>query len=1494
MFERNLAFIIGINNYTNGISSLKTAVNDAEKLAKILSEKHNYQVWVCLDEVATLSKLNQFLEKTLPAHVTQNDRLLFYFAGHGVALNNDDGPAGYLIPQDAKAGNTDSYLPMTKLHDALSKLPCRHFLGILDCCFSGAFRWSSTRDLLTEPEVIHKERYDRFITDPAWQIITSSASDQKALDNFKLDTERGQVGNHSPFAAALLKSLEGEADSYPPAKNGKPAGDGVITATELYLHLRDTVEIPTEKRRLRQTPGIWCLNKHDKGEYIFLSPGHELNLPPAPPLDESKNPYRGLKSFEEEHSKCFFGRSELVKKLQAFVKTNYMTVVLGASGSGKSSLVKAGLIPKLKEEANEKWCILSPIRPGERPFQSLNKALIDAGLPLVLQNKQNLAESVAVWAKNNPKSKLLIFIDQSEELITLCQNESDRQEFFQQILKAINAHRDKLRVVLTLRSDFEPQVRDAGLKFVCEDLKLGKTFLTKRWQSGRFIVPAMTRGELREAIEKPAETRVMYFQPHDLVEELIDEVDNMPGALPLLSFALSELYLKYLKRQRDAANGGITIDRSLTQADYDELGGVMRSLTQRADEEYEALVKENPAYEQIIRHVMLRMVALTGGELARRRVPLWELEYPSEKNILVKEVIERFTQARLLVKGEDAQGNCYVEPAHDALVRGWERLQTWLIQEKNLSLQRRLTPSAFEWNHQRQVRFLWNANPYLDVLDEILKSADNNWLNQVETEFVKRSVGKKSFNTKRNWSVAIAFILGLSGLSAAALSGQRNAQIEQIEAFQQASNAKWSLNQDLDAVIDALRAENVLDILLLPFGLFKPDAELAKVKGTLQKLGYTQRVKEYNRLEEDSGNLSSVVFSPDGQTIVAANTNNSVTIWSHSGIKLQTLRGHDGGVTSVAFSPDGQTIASASDDRTIKLWKRNNTGQFETQPEQTLTGHDGGVKSVAFSPDGQTIASASDDKTVKLWKRNSTSQFNTHPYQTLAGHNDGVKSVAFSPDGQTIASASDDGTVKLWSFNQVKELQTLKRDGKVTSVAFSPDGQMLVASANNGILKLWKRDFTGQFATQFDITPGENIRSISSVAFSPDGQGLALGTEEKNVILFYFDGRKTQTLAGHTGWVFSVAFSPDKKTLTLASSTDRAVKLWRFEGKKLPTLSNVHKMAIWRIAISPNGQTLASASNDGIVKLWKWDDDTGQFETQPYKTLTGHPSGYPSVAFSPDGQTIATANSNDTTVKLWSIKGQELQTLTGHNTGVNSVAFSHNGKIIASAGGNTVILWKRDSKNQFQTQPYKTPIEHRSKINSVAFSRDNRTIATASDDGTVKLWNLNKSKQLQTLTGHKAEVNSVVFTPDGQMLASASHDGNIKLWKRNFTGQFETQPYKTLTGHTTWVTNVAFSPDGQMLASASEDTTVKLWTLEGKELQTFYGHGDGNWIRSIVFSPNGKNIVSAGRGKVILWNLEDFSLDKLMEPACDGVRDYLQNNPNVSDSDRHLCDNVKK
>ena len=438
-FPRCLAFIVGINQYDNGIQSLQSAVNDAKKLAEILQQKHQYKVVEFLDNDATLEKLHHLLETTLPQEVMPDDQLLFYFAGHGVALNGKDGPEGYLIPQDAKQGNVQTYLRMTKVQEFLEKLPCRHFLGILDCCYAGAFRWGSTRDLLSVPEVIHKERYERFMQDPAWQVITSTASTDTALDAdpFALIADRGQLGEHSPFAAALFDALS--EGPYLPAAARSPAWDGVVTATSLGCYLRDRVELATEERRQRQTPGIWSLKKHDKGEYIFLTPGHQLNLPPAPPLDKSKNPYRGLESFDVKHRDLFFGREAIALKLHEFVTTHPLTIVIGASGSGKSSLVKAGLIPQAQDE---KWYVVPPIRPGKSPFVALHRALDDAHLPKgdISNTAKSLIERLTDWASYHPNFKLLLVIDQCEELITLCENHEERKAFLNGLAEALTIH----------------------------------------------------------------------------------------------------------------------------------------------------------------------------------------------------------------------------------------------------------------------------------------------------------------------------------------------------------------------------------------------------------------------------------------------------------------------------------------------------------------------------------------------------------------------------------------------------------------------------------------------------------------------------------------------------------------------------------------------------------------------------------------------------------------------------------------------------------------------------------------------------------------------------------------------------------------------------------------------------------------------------------------------------------------------------------------------
>ncbi|WDD36669.1 caspase family protein (plasmid) [Nostoc sp. UHCC 0926] len=1586
-FSRNMAFIIGINNYTNGISSLQNAVNDAKKLVEILREKHEYKVWVCLDEVATLNNLNKLLEKILPEQVSENDRLLFYFAGHGVALNGDDGPEGYLIPQDAKLGDVQTYLPMTKLQESLSKLPCRHFLGILDCCFAGAFRWSSNRDLLTTPEVIHKERYDRFITDPAWQVITSAASDQKALDAFALNSERGQRGTHSPFAAALIEALAGKADVYPPATNGKPPGDGVITATELYLYLRDAVEPATEGNRQRQTPGIWPLKKHDKGEYIFLSPGHPLNLPPAPPLDASKNPYRGLESYDEEHSELFFGRTELVEKLHNFVKTHPLTVVLGASGSGKSSLVKAGLIPELRQDNTEQWCILPLIRPGETPLQALNNALKNAQLPEVAaQNlQQSLAMSIDTWAKNHPNSKLLLFIDQSEEIITLCQNEDERKEFFQQILKAINVHRDRLRVVLSLRSDFEPQVRDAGLKFVDRTVNnLENTVLESRWYSGRFIIPAMTRGELRQAIEKPAETRVMYFQPYELVEQLINEVADMPGALPLLSFALSELYLKYLKRQRDSQNEGITIDRALTQEDYQDLGGVIQSLTKRADEEYETLVKENPAYTQIIRHVMLRMIALGGGELARRRVPLSELEYPPEKNSFVTAVIERFTKARLLVKGDDADGNPYVEPAHDALVRGWQKLLMWKQEEQeSLVLQQRLTPAATEWDsiknkdkeqpkgildwadpildwldqrllfpienklskipaqfsrllrqpqnqqgqsREKPVQFLWNANPYLEVLDKELNS-DDNWFNQVEAEFVQQSVWQRRRNVNLRRSIAIGVIVVSLSLTAWALSNLRQALIQQISAEKNSTETAFRANQlTLETLISSLRAGKSLKSLFLP-GPFQPDQQWQnQVLITLQKAVY--QVKELNPWQGPQGNICGIFLSQDDKVWIAVSTpvniindchEGDISLWDSESQQVTKLP--SGNFYNVSFSPDGSQLAIVGSNKTIRLCGLESKHCKDLPKVKVSSSSE--IESVSFSRDGKSLAliisrlrdgsSWEKQRSAYLWNLQSREGLKKLPgYSETQGIP--VEDMRFSSDGYHIVEVFKDhnnssskipdillSKIHFWDYLSERELGVTANNSKLLQanlsshnnfkdVILSSDGNKMVTIPriiSPGVSKICSINFWDLSYIQANSTqkPSKTFTEACSANFNPYNNQLAIGGINGDISFYnsnsmhYYDSnsyseQKLTEWKAHEGAVKNVKFSSDGKRL-ITIGEDGVIRLWNTQESQssLPSLPIDKK--IESISVSPNGQQIALTDSQGAASLW----DVSHQTLTPLPRTEG---SFTSVIFAPDGKHLAGAN-KDNTITIFDIYGKlvypnKFKLPSGN---LKNMIFSPDGKLF--------IIVEYD-KYKYLTY-YMVDFSNNSKPNEIRIGGY-----------------LSKGYKFMGYTFSR-NAKFVAATPDIED-TRGSTSGKVNLKDLSLDNIINNISITKLTKlNADFMTDkVAFNIDGNLMAITQQkigkpDGTVMLWDIYANQIvqnfKTYFKAYENKTfkdtelqtgaIKSLSLSTDGSTLAILGQdGKVMLWHT---GLDELLMQGCQQARNYLAT-LDEKNSDRHLCDDV--
>ncbi|MEM7016856.1 MAG: caspase family protein [Pseudomonadota bacterium] len=522
-FKANHALIIGINDYQHGIPPLKTAVNDATRLAQVLEQAYDYQVQLLTEDI-TLENLKLALD-TLKQTTTADDRVVFYFAGHGIALDGEDGPAGYIVPEDARQADRNSFLPMALLHDDFLKvLNCRHLLAIFDCCFAGAFRWASMRSIADMPEVIHQERYLHYISDPARQILTSSAHDQKALDVADGMTlgMRDEQQSHSPFALALFKALEEGAGDIVP-----DGGDGLITATELYLYLRTQVESYSDNLNLRQTPGLWPLSGHDKGEYLFELPNYQFDkLQPAPEPNIENNPYRGLLSYEAEDSELFFGRTMQIETLVSQVQNSPLTVVLGASGTGKSSLVKAGVIPQLtlsdsttEEDRTPNWSMLPPLRPGEHPGSALRTLLSEHLLPQ--DDSASLERWLEDWQNQHPDQCLLLLIDQMEELVTLCRDDKERQEFAD-MLQAL-WHHPNAHLILTLRNDFEPQ--------------LSIYFPAEEWQAARFFITPMTQDELREVIEGPASVQVLYFDPPDLVDTLINEVVQTPGALPRSTLA---------------------------------------------------------------------------------------------------------------------------------------------------------------------------------------------------------------------------------------------------------------------------------------------------------------------------------------------------------------------------------------------------------------------------------------------------------------------------------------------------------------------------------------------------------------------------------------------------------------------------------------------------------------------------------------------------------------------------------------------------------------------------------------------------------------------------------------------------------------------------------------------------------------------------------------------------------------------------------------------
>ena len=1146
-------------------------------------------------------------------------------------------------------------------------------------------------------------------------------------------------------------------------------------------------------------------------------------------------PYRGLFHFGPDDAEFFFGREVFVEELFAATQSRNFIPVLGASGSGKSSVVLAGLVPRLEKEGN--W-LFTHFRPGSEPFHALALALVPLYTPdlnateriaqarkladYLREGTIPLADVFAQIHQNHQSFRVLLIADQFEELYTLCTDGKIRRSFLDVLLASFNLSTSQSQqnnvLIATMRADF--------LGNALSYPKFGDLL-----QNSDIKIRSMNHEELQEVIIKPAEKLGVSFEA-GLVERILDDVKDEPGNLPLLEFALTQLWKRRTGKQ-------------LTHVAYEAIGEVEGALARHADENYRKL---SQVKREQVRRIFIQLVRPGEGTEDTRR-----LATRTELNQANWGLVKHLADARLVVTSQNAANQETVEVVHEALIRNWGELRQWMDTDREFrAWQERLRVGMYQWEEmQRDKGALLRGAALADAEEKLKQRGDD--LAQGEKDFIQASIAlrgreKKQRERKRRLTISglvagFVFASGLSGITWSQWQRSEMTLVKQSNALANYSRELFNQGKYFDALIEGLRAGK-------PLQNRKTDV-LTQVIALHQSV-YNNDVQERNRLEGHGDAVYRVTFSPDGNTIATASWDNTVKLWNLQGQEIKTLAGHGEQVRSVAFSPDGKTIATASGDKTVKLWN------LQGEEIKTLRGHGDTVNSVAFSSDGNTIASTSWDKTVKLWNLQG------EEIKTFRGHDDIVNSVAFSPDGNTIASASRNSTVKLWNL-QGQVIKTLTGNGSaVMSVAFSPDGNTIATASDDKTVKLW--NLQGQVIK----TLKGHSHVVRSVAFSPDGNTIASTSWDKTVKLWNLQGEEIKTLKGHNKWVSSVAFSADGKTIASASA-DGTVKLWNLQREEVKkTFKRGDEYAILSVAFSPDGKTIATNSGNrnnrtALVLL--------NLQGEVIKTLTGHKQGVSSVVFSPDGKTIASA-SHDLSVKLWNLQGQEIKTLKGSR----SVAFSPDGNTIASASmDNTVKLWN------LQGQEIKTLKGHNEWVRSVAFSPDGNTIASASNDNTVKLWNL-QGQVIKTLTGHDSYINSVAFSPDGNTIASASRDSTVKLW--NLQGQV----IKTLTGHSnvSSVNSVAFSPDGKVIATASNDNTVKLWNLQGQEIQTLTGHSES--VYSVAFSPDGKTIASVSMDNTVkLWN---FDLDDLLVRGCNWARDYLKYNANVSEEDRRLCDGI--
>ncbi|MFG1679491.1 NACHT and WD repeat domain-containing protein [Nonomuraea sp. NPDC049269] len=1158
-------------------------------------------------------------------------------------------------------------------------------------------------------------------------------------------------------------------------------------------------------------------------------------------------PYQGLAPFESDRSELFFGRRRAIRNLlerlgPRLTEDGCVLLVSGASGVGKSSLLRAGLMPALGEgmlpvPGSGEWPRLL-LTPTADPLRALAEAWAET--------YGGHVETVYETLRDDPRAALaaagrfVLVVDQFEELFTLVTDEQERQAYVR-ALQAMAEGAPRAGVIIGVRADYwdrcaaYPQFAGAI-------------------QDGQVIVEPMTEPDLRLAITGPAAAVGLEIEP-GLVEIILSELragdrpDSAQGyvegfeaaSLPLLSQALLNTWERREKGR-------------LTVRGYEESGRVRDSVRRTADEVLERLPAED---RKAALRIFRRMALITaGGRLARRRVTLSEIHaagsaHSAERRAQVEELLSAFADRRLLTLHEDG-----AEIAHDALLTAWPTLRQWL--EPDMTAQAvydQLVEDATQWaGHHRDPAYLYRGARLLAVQDSRPR-----WDRDPDSfpppgltveRFVTASTGAARRAGRRR-----AFVMaGLAALSVLALIAAGAAVNAASNADRQADRAdrqrRLALSRELAAKSEV--ADDPVTSALLAVTAWRIDRTPDARHRMLDAAAHADR----GVFAAQHGSVTELLFNRDGSIIATGGDDGVVRLWdtvSHRQLgapivhkenlcvlAFQAAFSPDGkvlatacftgvlfwdvstrrplggpldakdGVTAMAFSPDGRTLATSTPEGTVRLWDVATRRQLGADIGRADHGSvRKAVKEVAFSPDGKRLITAGADDTARIWDVATHRQVG----KALTGHTGDITGMSLSPDGFTLATISVDRTLRLWDLTTHKQIGgALREPGGFRGIAFSPDGKRLATTGGDGLTRLW--DTSGRQPVGPPLTSRRS--NVERVAFSPDGRTLAaVGGDGK---VWLWDPRVDRQIGTGMPATLEVVFSPDGKTLAASDpvvalgtgEADRGVRFYdvatqreagrrpRPEGDPAPDANAV----VHSIRFSRDGRTLSTASTDGTVRLW----DTATHRQIGDAALLG-----PNAELSPDGGLLAISIRGGS-IGFWDVVGhREIGpriTVPGHTDLVHAMAFSPDGATLALAGNDrTVRLFDVATHRQIGAP---LPAGVTSFRIALTFSLDGKTLATTAEDGTVRLWDVAGQREIGAiLTGHTDIVAAMAFSPDGSTLVTASADHTVRLWDVPTLRQIG----PPLTDHTKTVVGVAYSPDGTTLATVSADRTLRLWNV---------------------------------------------------------------------------------